>query len=123
MTPDTQKVENAYLDAISILADIIGLHDEDDGMIREPSVDLDRLPAPVITAGRYAISMLAVGAGCLTRTRLRAGTRSPRPKRSPSGRRSHDGASIASSSRPCPGRARRTLATAMPHRGLNIDCV
>jgi hypothetical protein len=65
MTPDTQKVENAYLDAISILADIIGLHDEDDGVIREPSVDLDRLPAPVITAGRYAISMLAVGAGLL----------------------------------------------------------
>jgi hypothetical protein len=66
VTPDEQKVENAYLDAISILADTIGLHDdESDGMIREPSVDLDRLPAPVITAGRYAISMLAVGAGLL----------------------------------------------------------
>jgi hypothetical protein len=62
---DEQKVENAYLDAISILADIIGLHDESDGVIREPSVDLDRLPAPVVNAGRYAISMLAVGVGIL----------------------------------------------------------
>jgi hypothetical protein len=65
MTSDTQKVENAYLDAIYTIAKVIGLHDENDGMIREPSVDLDTLPAPVVNAGRYAISMLAVGVGIL----------------------------------------------------------
>jgi hypothetical protein len=65
MTPDAQKVEDAYLDAIQCLVSVVGLHDDDGGMIRPASVNLDTIPASVLTAARAAIKFLACGVGLL----------------------------------------------------------
>lgn len=64
MSPDAQRVEAAYLDAMKAIGKVIGLRDGDLTIV-EPSVDLDRLPASTVTAGRSAITLLAVGAGIL----------------------------------------------------------
>jgi hypothetical protein len=64
MTPE-ERIEEAYLDAIAAVAEVIGLRDSDLGVMRDPGVDLTDIPATVVIAGHTAIKYLAVGAGIL----------------------------------------------------------
>lgn len=63
MTADEQRIVDAYFEAVSILASVIGTPPDIDDPEIPPSVNTDRIPATVLDAGYTAIRFLAVGHG------------------------------------------------------------
>jgi hypothetical protein len=61
----SERVADAYLDAIVCIAEVIGVTMPEAEYQRAPGVDLDQLPATVIVAGQNAIKFLATAAGIL----------------------------------------------------------
>lgn len=65
MTPDEQRISDAYLEAVKTLVEVIGwpADDEDDTDFIPSTVNTDRIPATVLNAGHTAVRFLAVGHG------------------------------------------------------------
>ena len=67
MTPDEQRIIDAYFEAFRLLIEVIGwpLEPGDEAAFIPPSVDTSQIPATVIDAGHSALRLLAVGHGIL----------------------------------------------------------